>query len=375
MNPGFFAYFFTCIFMAVYVKILSGHGGDKMIYKQAAKIFIKEEARPLEKALYYFYFPEEYAEEEQTVAEVPSEEIPEGPSDDTAETETKYTSEYFKNEVLEELKKFQNDDGGFGHGLEADNWNPNSNPIATNDALIFLQRIGALSKDNELVQGIVKYLSSLDSFDEKKKRWYFAIESNDLYPHASWWEKGRGDGIRGFNPTVSLAAFMVCFGEDKDFFRDLTKDAFEYLENTHDIQSDELKCFLLALTLLKDLKKSEPKHPVFKDVDIDKASETMKQRIEECVCPDTWKYGNEYVAMPSDFFAYANEEYLTDELKDLIKEELACYVVIQKSDGGFDISWKWYTNYKKEFETARKWWRPRLTIDKLLFCQKYDAEY
>ena len=38
----------------------------------------------------------------------------------------------------------------------------------------------------------------------------------------------------------------------------------------------------------------------------------------------------------------------------------------QKDDGGFDISWQWYTEYK-EFETARNWWRPRLTIDKILF--------
>ena len=39
---------------------------------------------------------------------------------------------------------------------------------------------------------------------------------------------------------------------------------------------------------------------------------------------------------------------------------------IQNDDGGFDISWEWYNDYK-EFKKARDWWRPRSTIDKLLF--------
>ena len=36
-------------------------------------------------------------------------------------------------------------------------------------------------------------------------------------------------------------------------------------------------------------------------------------------------------------------------------------------DGGFDITWKWYTPYPEAYEQARAWWRPRITIEKLLF--------
>ena len=36
-------------------------------------------------------------------------------------------------------------------------------------------------------------------------------------------------------------------------------------------------------------------------------------------------------------------------------------------DGGFDTTWKWYTPYTDEYEQARAWWRPRITIEKLLF--------
>ena len=70
--------------------------------------------------------------------------------------------------VIDELSKFQNEDGGFGNGLEPDFLNPNSSPIATNDAIITLYRTDALECDSDIVKGIVRYLKSHDSFDEDK---------------------------------------------------------------------------------------------------------------------------------------------------------------------------------------------------------------
>jgi hypothetical protein len=51
---------------------------------------------------------------------------------------------------------FQNFDGGFGNALEPDFFNPNSSPIATNDAIITLYRVNALNKDSDIVKGIVR---------------------------------------------------------------------------------------------------------------------------------------------------------------------------------------------------------------------------
>lgn len=70
--------------------------------------------------------------------------------------------------------------------------------------------------------------------------------------------------------------------------------------------------------------------------------------------------------MPSDFFCGTYPEFITPEIKQLIEAEKDVLGKLQKEDGGFDISWEWYTSYP-EFEQARKQWRPRLTIDKLLF--------
>ena len=83
-----------------------------------------------------------------------------------------------KGAVVEELRKFQNPDGGFGHALEPDNWNPNSTPITTNDALIHLFETGALSEAGEMTQGMVRYLCSGEARHKETFRWFSSIESN-----------------------------------------------------------------------------------------------------------------------------------------------------------------------------------------------------
>lgn len=271
--------------------------------------------------------------------------------------------QFFDNEsnqaVVDELSKFQNTDGGFGNALEPDFFNPNSSPIATNDAIITLCHVNALDRDSDIVKGIVRYLASLDSFDEDKKRWLFAIDSNKDYPHAIWWEK-KGDGISKFNPSVSLAAFMVCYGKRAPLYEEITKDAVTYLENSEEISGDDVNCYLLAYELLTA-------NSINDIVDLDAFKALLCKAIEDCICKDISKYGVEYVPMPSVIFAGRYSEFITPEIKPLIAAEKDILGKLQMEDGGFDITWKWYTPYPAEYEQARDWWRPRITIEKLLF--------
>ena len=61
---------------------------------------------------------------------------------------------------LAALKAFQNEDGGFGHALEPDCFNPNSSPIQTWKAIVHLEEIGIDDPDHEIIQGILRYLDS-----------------------------------------------------------------------------------------------------------------------------------------------------------------------------------------------------------------------
>lgn len=291
--------------------------------RNAAKQFILQNARPVDLAVYQYFF--------------------ENGSNGAVE---------------DELIKYQNEDGGFGKGLEPDYWNPNSSPIATNDAIITLFRVNALEKNTDIVNGIVRYLESHDSFDEDKKRWLFAIDSNRNYPHAIWWEKD-DDGIHGFNPTMSLTTFLICYGKRTAFYEDILREGLKYLEDNDDVSGDALKCYLLSYELLKN-------NNIVDVIDLEYFKNLICKRIKDAVCKDIEKYGVEYVPVPSDFFAGSYLEFITPEIKLLIDAEKSVLGKLQKEDGGFDISWEWCTPYP-EFEQAREWWRPRLTIDKLLF--------
>lgn len=293
------------------------------MYVNNAKLFVLKNARPLELSLYKYFF--------------------ESGSNQT---------------VIDELSKFQNPDGGFGNALEPDFFNPNSSPIATNDAIITLYRANALDKDSSIVRGIVRYLESHDSFDEDKKRWLFAIDSNKDYPHAIWWEK-KGDGISGFNPSISLAAFLVCYGNRTPFYERIVKDGFEYLESDDEVSGDSLKCFLLAYELLKS-------NSINNIIDLEPFKDLLCKAVYNSICKDISKYGVEYISMPSDFFCGTYSEFITSEIKPLIEAEKDILGKKQREDGGFDITWKWYTPYP-DFEQARAWWRPRITLEKLLF--------
>jgi len=67
--------------------------------------------------------------------------------------------------VLTALSVYQNADGGFGHALETDSWNPNSVPIQTWVATEILREIGFADKTRPIIQGILRYLDSGEDFN------------------------------------------------------------------------------------------------------------------------------------------------------------------------------------------------------------------
>ena len=105
-------------------------------------------------------------------------------------------------EVLTALSYYQNDGGGFGHGLEADCWNPYSSPIQTWQATEILRGIGFTDGGHAVIQGILRYLDSGSDFSQEHDQWRNVILTNNDHPHACWWEYGKDGGEFKYNPTV-----------------------------------------------------------------------------------------------------------------------------------------------------------------------------
>ena len=88
-------------------------------------------------------------------------------------------------EIINELKKFQNKDGGFGHGLEPDVRMPNSSVVATNVAIKALDFVKDKKLKEPMIKDIVSYLESV--YDPKRKGFNMVSKEVDDYPHAVWW--------------------------------------------------------------------------------------------------------------------------------------------------------------------------------------------
>src|SRR5690554_4040982 len=90
-----------------------------------------------------------------------------------------------KEAVLKALATYQNEDGGFGHALEADSWNPHTSPIQTWAATEIIREIGGVDASHPIIQNILRYLAS--GRDTENGLWLASVPSNNDYPHAPWW--------------------------------------------------------------------------------------------------------------------------------------------------------------------------------------------
>jgi hypothetical protein len=110
-------------------------------------------------------------------------------------------------EIVEELKKYQNDDFGFGHGLEPDIRMPNSSVAATNHGIDVLEHVKDPAIKEELVKELVAYLEA--AYDESLNRFIMVTEHVEDYPHAIWWSYK--DILSNFpfgNPDPEVIGFL-----------------------------------------------------------------------------------------------------------------------------------------------------------------------
>ena len=113
-----------------------------------------------------------------------------------------------KEAVLSSLSFYQNDDGGFGHALEADSWNPNSSPYTTLKAINILKDIKFDDKHHPIMQGIFKFLESNVYCTDNG--WYFNIPSNNDYPHAPWWTYNmEANAVEGIGVTAEIVGLKT----------------------------------------------------------------------------------------------------------------------------------------------------------------------
>lgn len=265
--------------------------------------------------------------------------------------------------VLDELARFQNPDGGFGHGLEPDALTGASGALATSVALHRLVEAGATA-DHPLVAGAVRYLQQ--TLDPAARVWRIVPEATAEAPHAPWWaEEGLEERFHGFslNPKADLVAQLYALGPAcdegwldtlaEDVVRDVAGRAAAGLE-MHD---------LIGVAHLLDAPHLSP---------------GLRRRLLELVAPVA---EGSVGRSPEDWTGYAlrplalaprPDAALAHLLAEPVAAQLDHLVATQGDEGAWWPNWSWGEGADENaWRSSRDAWAGMLTLDALRHLRHY----
>jgi hypothetical protein len=263
--------------------------------------------------------------------------------------------------ILEELIKYQNLDGGFGHGLEPDYINPNSSPIQTWTATTILREI-AFNKKDPMILSMMDYLEK--SFNQKSKRWAGVIPSNNDYPHAPWWHYR--DEEPSFNPSASLAGFILHYANPMHpVFKYATlvaQEALTYLLSHDAFEVHELRCLI---DLILDAEAVYKHYQPFKD-----AKAKLIHLVEKTIEKDHLRWFKDYVPKPTSLI-HTHPNYLSEAYLDLLYLEFEEALKHTNFEGVWEITWTWQS-YPEAFSHAKKDWKSVMAFGYLYLMIQTD---
>ena len=271
--------------------------------------------------------------------------------------------------VLKALAAYQNEDGGFGHALEADSFNPNSCPIQTWTATVILQEIGMTDPSHPIIQGILRYLDSGADFDTEHRQWLNVVPTNNDYPCATWWKYGEKGSEFKYNPTAALAGFILRYAERESMLyqqaREIAKEAVDWLMAHDDAMSDQhvIGCFMSLYESCLDTNT--------RLFDMNALYQKLSAMLHSCLDGADEKWGKEYCAFPSDYIDSKNSPFYAEHA-DIVHQACNFIKRQQLPDGSYPVVWQWWTDHK-EFEIAANWWKSDITIKYMLFLQEFDS--
>lgn len=270
-----------------------------------------------------------------------------------------------REDVLNALACYQNGDGGFGHALEPDCWNPHSSPIQTWCAASILREIGMEDGGHPMVRGMLRYLDSGADFADGQ--WQNTVPSNNDYPHAIWWEYREGEPS-DYNPTASLAGFILRFAPRDsalyDLGRQIAREAVDwYMEQHHMTEPHILRCFI-------ELSEYGRAANVTELWDRTAFERRLQTDVGAAICHDTDKWATEYVCKPSQLFRTKDSIFCYAANADAAEFECDFIMNAQSDDGSYPVTWLWHNDYR-EFEVAANWWKSDLIIRNFLYLRGF----
>ena len=264
--------------------------------------------------------------------------------------------------VLAALSAYQNADGGFGHALESDSWNPDSSPIQTCTAVEVLREIKMNDSGNAVVQGILRYLDSGAGF--ALGVWQNSVPTNNDYPHAFWWTYN-GDWVT-YNPTANLCGFIIKHaGKSGDLYAKGVRIAKEavarFTSTTDENEIGDGHGNLAYLRLLQDCGEAESSI-------VGGVRERLTKNVN--INGEDLDWCSDGVAL--EFLkTFGNDGQISDDA-DIVRKVCAYLIENRSDDGTWDIPWSW-SDYEEQWAVSKNWWKSYGIIVNMLFLKHFGC--
>ena len=224
-----------------------------------------------------------------------------------------------RTQVLNALRAYQNEDGGFGNALEPDKRTPTSQPIDQEMSLRILDDIGL---NGQLVTDICNYLETITDDSGGVP---FILPSAADAPRAWWWNTDETNPPGSINPTASIAGLLHKHKFMHPWLSKATAYCWQELETLEDFSDNNLLCILLFLEHVPD--KDRAREAFEKIAPIVLEHTAIEPNAEGYV-----HYPYHYAPIPTSLAKQLYDpELMTKHLEALIEN--------QQEDGGWNISW------------------------------------
>jgi len=268
--------------------------------------------------------------------------------------------------VIRAVESFQNDDGGFGHGLEPDLRTPASSAIATSMGLSILREVDA-GPAEPAVAAAVDYL--IDTYDTDKEVWPIVPPAVEDAPHAPWWTyAGTESAFGGFriNPKAALLGDLFHFAAGQEQLAGLLDSAASSLMATVDsIPDEELGMHdLLALLDLANAKNVPP--------DLQRPLVAKLRRAAGKVVatdPGAW---SEYGLQPLQVAPAPDALLATAIDEGAVQANLDYEIARQAADGSWPLTWSWDFVDATAWAKAEQDWKGYHAVNILRRLAAYD---
>ena len=267
-----------------------------------------------------------------------------------------------RQEVTLALARYQNEDGGFGHGLEPDVRADASSAIATATGLAILREVGA-GESEVVVQRAVAYL--LRTFDHAHYVWPIVPPEVEQAPHAPWWS--HADSAQNFghflaNPRAALVGHLYHYQAlvPPDFLTPLAEATIAHLQALPDeMEMHDLLCYV-------DLASADHVPDGLRRRVIDK----LLCAVPVTVVTDPARWGG-YGLMPLDVAPSPDSPFGQALPSPAIQANLDLLIDSQLADGSWPLTWSWAQIDPSAWTRAELGWKGYLAVNKLRSLAAY----